>query len=536
MIRINNINIAVNHTEQQLYNKVGDKLRVKPHNLRQLKIVKRAVDARKKNNIVFVYTVDVTLDNERKYIDNKNVFAVKKSEYKIDKVSSEVRPIIVGAGPCGLFCGLVLAQSGLKPIIVEQGKDVDSRKADVDAFMNGGELNVLSNIQFGEGGAGTFSDGKLTTGIKNDRIEKVLQELVNAGADKSILYNSKPHLGTDVLIDVTRNIRKKIISLGGEVLFETKLVDFCVTDNAIESVTLENSDGVYVQETNEVVLAIGHSARDTFELLKCKNVTMQRKPFAVGVRIEHLQQFINEKQYGNAVNDKAVMDILGPADYKINVHLDNGVGVYTFCMCPGGVVVPSSSEKDSVVTNGMSYSKRDAVNANSAVLVSVKESDYNKYDENDTVLSGVAFQRYLEKLAFEHGGGDYKAPVQKVTDYINGIKSTEFGEVLPSYSRGTTMVDFNQILPEFLNESLKEGLIQLDKKINGFTENDAIITGIETRSSSPVTILRDDVYDSNIKGLMPVGEGAGYAGGITSSAVDGIRCAEHIVNKYKIKS
>ncbi len=425
-----------------------------------------------------------------------------------------------------------LARAGSNPIVIEQGSKALDRKAKIDNFFETGKLDLHDNIQFGEGGAGTFSDGKLTTNIKDERIKFILETFVKHGANEEILYKAKPHIGTDYLINVVRNIRKEIESLGGTVLFNTKFLDYNNEDETRISATLLNlkTNEVYKLETEHLVLAMGHSARDTFETLNKNGVTMEAKPFSVGFRIEHLQKFINETQYNCEIaNNEEQLEILGSAEYKINVHLENGKGVYTFCMCPGGQVVNAASEENTVLTNGMSNFSRSLVNANSAVLLSVDKEDYEKVTGDTTVLSGIAFQRHFEKLAFELGGGNYNAPVQKVDDFLNNVTTQSLGEVEPTIKPNFKLVNFNDCLPAYLCEDLKTGLTLLNTKIKGFAENDAIITGFETRSSSPVRFYRNDNYMTNVKNLYVCGEGCGFAGGITSSAVDGLKCAEKII-------
>ncbi len=531
MLRITNIKMNINHTEDELYSKIAKVLKTNKKNIKKLTLMKKSIDARKKSEIFFTYTVNVVVDNEEKYINNKNIIKVVEEKYTVDKIKSNDRPIVVGSGPAGLFCGLILAKSGLNPIILERGSDVDKRLEDIEKFKQTRELNVDSNIQFGEGGAGTFSDGKLTTGINDKRIREVLKEFVEAGAPEEILYMAKPHIGTDKLITVVKNIRKKIERLGGEVRFNSKVVDFIISNDCIEGVEVVNVEERYKLFSKQVVVATGHSARDIFETLYKHNINMTAKPFSVGVRVEHKQSFINKNQYG----DESKVKYLGSAEYKLNTHLENGRGVYSFCMCPGGKVVPASSEKGRMVVNGMSNYLRNEDNANSALLVSVTPEDFkevlNLKDENP--LSGMLFQRMLEEKAFELGGGNYNAPCQLVGDFLNDKVSTKFGEVIPSYEPNVTFCEIKEIFPEFIVQSLKEGLLSFDKKIKGFANSDAVLTAVESRSSSPVRINRDEDYNSNIIGLLPVGEGAGFAGGITSASVDGIKCAEKIINFYR---
>ena len=427
-----------------------------------------------------------------------------------------MRPIVVGSGPAGMFAGLALAEAGLRPIVLERGAPVEQRQKDVSSFWHGGELKANSNVQFGEGGAGTFSDGKLMTGIKKDKFTaKVLQEFAAAGAPQEILYLAKPHIGTDKLRLVVKNIRQKILSLGGEYRFNSQLTGLVIKKDKLTAVKITNKKETYELPANKLFLAIGHSARDTFEMLYNSGVHMEQKPFSVGARIEHKQSLINKAQYGKA----AESPYLGAADYKMAVHLPNGRSVYTFCMCPGGVVVAAASEKGRVVTNGMSEFARAAENANSALLVGVSEKDFG----SSSPLAGMYFQRKLEENAFIAGGKSYRAPAVLAGDFLRRKNSRNLGEVRPSYLPGVVLGGFNQLLPEEITESLRLGIVEMAKKLHGFDCYDAVLTGVETRSSSPVRIVRDETMQSNIKGLYPCGEGAGYAGGITSAAADGLK-------------
>ena len=545
MIRINNIKMPVKHTENDLKKTVYKLYRINEKEVKSFEIAGQAIDARKKDNVVFVYAVDISFkfdeEKEKKRFENvKNVRKIEKKPYFTEKIEnfteneSVKRPVVVGSGPAGIFAGLVLAEAGLKPVIIEQGKSVDEREKDVYNFFKTGKLDKYSNVQFGEGGAGTFSDGKLNTNTNNFRIQKVYDELILAGADPKINYMSKPHIGTDKLIEIMRKIRHKIESLGGEYRFSTKLikVNYEKSDSEnkkmksilVENVESSDENKTYEIPANIVVLAIGHSARDTFFMLNEENVVMERKTFSVGVRIEHLQSMINHSQYGKFANK------LPAAEYKLNVKTSNGRGVYTFCMCPGGVVVPSSSEEGRLVVNGMSYSQRDLENANSAILVNVFPEDF----PGESVLAGVEFQRRLEEKAFELGGKNYKAPVQLFGDFVNNKISTELGKVKPSYLAGYKFANLNENFPQYINDSLKEGINLMDRKIKGFASYDAVLSGVESRSSSPVKIPRNEKFFSNIEGLMPCGEGAGYAGGIMSAAVDGIKCAEYVIGYYQM--
>ena len=531
MLKINNIKMPVKHNENDLKNVVCKLYKINKNEIKSFEIAGQAIDARKKNNVVFVYAVNIELENEKKFENVKNIKKFEKQIYSISKIENFSenekikRPVVVGSGPAGIFAGLVMAEAGLKPIIIEQGKNVDERKKDVYNFFKTRKLNKYSNVQFGEGGAGTFSDGKLNTNTNNFRMQKIYDELILAGAEKKISYMSKPHIGTDKLIGIMKNIRKKIESLGGEYRFCTKLTKINYKNNKLKEIEVEDlkNKKKYTISTNIAVLAIGHSARETFHMLNEEKVQMERKIFSVGVRIEHKQSMINRAQYGKFA------DKLPSAEYKLNVKTSNGRGVYTFCMCPGGVVVPSASEENRLVVNGMSYSKRNLENANSAILVNVFPDDF----EGNSVLAGIEFQRKLEEKAFILGGSDYKAPVQLFGDFLNNKVSKKLGNVKPSYLADYKFADLNQIFPEYINSSLKEGITLMDKKIKGFANYDAILTGVESRSSSPVKIPRNEKFFSNIEGIMPCGEGAGYAGGIMSAAVDGVKCAEFVIDYFQ---
>ncbi len=524
MIRINNIKADLDVDMDGLKEIVSMKTGLEPERIKSLKIAKKSVDARNKSNVQFVYALDMEVFGDEDYIASilawKDAAQIKEAaplSFVSKATAGGLRPVVVGTGPAGMFAGLALAEAGLCPILLERGKAVSERQKDVETFWQTGRLNPESNVQFGEGGAGTFSDGKLMTGIKKDVFTaRVLQELAAAGAPEEILYLAKPHIGTDKLAVAVRRIREKIVSLGGEYRFENRLDDLIVRDGRLVGLKISAADGrIYEQAADKLILAIGHSARDTFEMLHKNGVFIEQKPFSVGARIEHRQKLINRAQYGRFAEHSA----LGAADYKLAVHLNNGRSAYTFCMCPGGTVVAAASEPGRVVTNGMSNFARDGENANAALLVGVEPRDFGSAHP----LAGMYFQRRLEEAAFKAGGGDYKAPAQLVGDFLKNRPSSAGGEVVPSYRPGVRYTDFSAILPNYVVQTMRSAIVEMDKKLHGFAAYDAVLTGVETRSSSPIRILRDEHFESNIKGLYPCGEGAGYAGGIVSSAVDGLK-------------
>ncbi len=528
MLRVSGIKLSLNEDESELKHKLVKKLKVNPSDIVRYNIFRQAVDARKRNRIHFVYTVDVELANENKVLNKLQDSEVKVAppqQYEFVPTGKEIlyhRPVVVGTGPAGLFAGLLLAQMGYSPLLLERGADVDARTEIVNSFWHTANLNEECNVQFGEGGAGTFSDGKLTTLIKDKRCGKVLEELVLAGAPEKITYSHKPHVGTDILRSVVKGIRKRITELGGEVRFNAKLTGIMVENGRMQGVKVNNSE---VLATDVLVLAIGHSARDTFTMLFDQGVHMSPKPFSIGVRVEHPQELINRAQY----KDLAGHPKLGPAEYKLAYHAPGGRSAYTFCMCPGGTVVAAASEAGHVVTNGMSEFARDKPNANSALLVGVKPEDFSSVHP----LAGIDFQRQWESRAFASGGKDYRAPAQLVGDFLADRPSKALGSVEPSYTMSVKPADLKNSLPEYVIKTLREAICKFDSKIKGFALPDAVLTGVETRSSSPVRIQRNELGESNIAGLYPAGEGAGYAGGIISSAVDGMRMAENIAIKYK---
>ena len=519
MIRIRDISLPPEHDENQLIYEASRALRISASKIRGLRLVRRSIDARKKPDVRIIYTIDVAVDgSENKVLKSsgcKKASIAPASYYKPPKAvyQSENRPVVVGFGPAGMFAGLILAMAGLKPIILERGEDAQTRHEKVQKFFATGELDETSNVQFGEGGAGTFSDGKLNTGVNNPRIGWILEQFVKAGAREDILYDAKPHVGTDVLLNVVQNLRKRIISLGGEVRFCTQVTGIRTENDVLTGLQTNQGD----IDCDHVILAIGHSARDTFRMLNDMGIPMEPKPFAMGVRIEQLQSVIDKAQYGD--DDLP----LPPADYKLVRHLKNET-VYTFCMCPGGHVVAATSEEGKIVTNGMSNADRDGVNANAALLVSLNPADF----PYEGVLGGMLWQEELEKKAYVHTGS-YKAPAQTVDDFLAGKASTAAMGVEPSYKPGVFWTDLHQVLPVKITRALAEALPQMEQNLKGFAAPEAVLTAPETRSSSPVRILRGEDHQSKLKGLYPAGEGAGYAGGIMSAAIDGIMAAEALL-------
>lgn len=520
MIRIRDISLPPQHTVAQLSFEAARLLRVNNSVVRQVKIVKKSIDARKKPDIRVIYTIDVKVTgNEEKVLKKsgcKKASIAPWYHYDIKQVNvnEEYRPVVVGFGPAGMFAALVLSLAGCRPLVLERGADARTRHEKVEHFWKTGELDTKTNVQFGEGGAGTFSDGKLNTGVNNPRISWILEEFVHAGAREDILYDAKPHVGTDVLMEVVQNLRHKIISLGGEVRFNTQVVGMQTENGAVSG--LELSDGSTIK-CNQVIFAIGHSARDTFDMLHEVGVPMEPKPFSMGVRIEHKQSMVDLAQYGCQMKE------LPPADYKLVSHLENET-VYTFCMCPGGYVVAAASEAGGVVTNGMSYADRDGENANAALLVTLNPEDF----PYEGALGGVKWQREIEQKAYALSGS-YRAPAQKVGDFLEGKASTGAGEVQPTYQPGVCWCDLHEVLPSKITGALEAGIRNLDGRLRGFAGADAVLTGPETRSSSPVRMIRDKEGMSEIRGMYPAGEGAGYAGGIMSAAIDGMTAAEHVI-------
>lgn len=521
MIRIREIALPPEDDAHELRREAAKLLKISDAQVRRLKIVRRSYDARKKPNVKVVYTVDVAVDgNEKKILSHcgcKRAAITPAMRYcpPAAVVAPKMRPVVVGFGPAGMFAALILAKAGARPLVLERGEDARSRHEKVEKFFATGELDPRSNVQFGEGGAGTFSDGKLNTGVNNPAIGWILERFVEFGASQDILFDAKPHVGTDVLLNVVQNLRKEVIRLGGEVRFCTCLTDIRTENGALKAVVTDAGEEI---PCAHLVLAVGHSARDTFEMLHAKGICMERKPFAMGVRIEHLQKMVDAAQYG-AVNPR-----LPPADYKLVRHLENAT-VYTFCMCPGGYVVAAASEAGGIVTNGMSNADRAGENANAALLVTVRPEDV----PIEGVLGGMYWQRQIEQKCYEISGS-YRAPAQKVGDFLAGQPSVAPGDVKPTYRPGVHWCDLHDCLPPRLTASLEEALPLLDGTLAGFARADAVMTAPETRSSSPVRIVRGaDRQSVSLCGLYPTGEGAGYAGGIMSAAIDGIETAEAIL-------
>ena len=526
MIRITQLKLPVEHTPEQLKKKIAKTLKCAEDTF-SYEIVRQSLDARHKDDKKFVYTVDVKTAAEQKIlrrVHNNNIMSINKKDYQFPLPGTEKLehvPVIVGSGPAGLFCAWYLARGGYRPLVLERGQEAQKRKETVDSFWKDGVLDPDSNVQFGEGGAGTFSDGKLNTLVKdpNGRNHEVLKRFVEAGASEEIVYQQKPHLGTDVLIGIVETMRHQIEEMGGSFRFETKVTDLCIENGHLTAVEVNNEEKI---PADACVLALGHSARDTFDMLHRRGVYMEPKSFAVGLRMEHPQKMINYDLYGEEENE-----FLGAAAYKVTHKCENGRGVYSFCMCPGGYVVNASSEPGRLAVNGMSYQARDSRNANSAMIVTVTPEDFG----GEGPLRGVEFQRQLERKAWELGQG--KIPVQLFGDYCKNQSSTALGEVVPCMKGEYVLANVRSVLPKAVGDSIEEGVRSFGKRITGFDREDALLSGIESRTSSPVRITRDSELLSNIQGVYPCGEGAGYAGGITSAAMDGIKIAETISKKYR---
>lgn len=521
-IILNNIKMPIKHQKEDVYRSADETLRkcsIKGENIR---IYRESIDARRKTNIHYVYAVTAETDLTKREIEgleDPEIRICEEAELNIKKQQkfSNKKVIVVGTGPCGLFAAFIMAKAGLSPLVIERGADVDERTKIVQDFWNGSRLNLNTNVQFGEGGAGTFSDGKLTTRIGDPLQRIVLETFVKFGAPEDILYKAKPHIGTDKLKMVVKNMRKEIERLGGTVKFNAVLTDVVVTNNVVTGAVVNGEE----VECNKIILATGHSSRDTYEMLYKKGVSLIAKPFAAGVRIEHKQSFINKMQYGEEYQNPN----LPPADYRL-VYNGKDRSCYSFCMCPGGTVVNASSEDGCLVVNGMSEYARNNENANSALVVSVKPSDFS----SDSPLSGIEFQRKYEGLAYMSGGNNFSAPVQLAKDFVGGKISSSFENVIPSFTGKTVFADLRECLPDFISGTLKEGLLDFEKRVKGYITEGAVLTGVEMRTSAPVRILRNKNYESiNLKGLYPAGEGAGYAGGIMSAAVDGIKIALNLL-------
>ena len=521
MIKVRQIKISIlKDNKEELTKKTCKKINIKENDIISLKINKKSIDARDKNNIYFVYEVILNLKNEDNIKLNNDVVKYEEENYSYSITGNKVmkeRPIIVGSGPAGLFIGYMLSLSGFNPIIIERGQQIEERIKTVDKFFKEGILNKNSNIQFGEGGAGTFSDGKLNTLVKDKREKKVFEIFVECGAPEEILYDAKPHIGTDVLRDVIKNMRNKMIENGCMFKYNSTLTDIKVENNEVKSIIINDKEEISCET---LILAIGHSARDTFKMLNDKGINMMPKPFAVGIRIQHSKDLINEAMYGKYAN------ILPTANYKLTYKAKDKRGVYSFCMCPGGFVINSSSNDGEIVINGMSNYKRDEKNSNSALIVTIDENDYGK-----ELFDGMNFQKQIEEKAYEIGQG--KMPTQNYIDFKNNKESKELIND-PSFKGNYTLSNINDIFPKYICNDLVEAIEYFNTKIKGYNSDDAIISAPETRTSSPIRILRDENYQTNIKGIYPIGEGSGYAGGITTSAMDGIRCFEKIISMYKL--
>ena len=531
MLKLTGLSLDLDFSGDDLKRAAANRLGLPEQGIREVRLVKKSLDARKKEQLHFVCAVEVSIEGKEARVlsrvrDQSVQRAVPYCYQLPESKPLSQPPVVIGFGPAGLFAALILAQCGQRPLVLERGLPVKERENSVKSFWEKGQLDPESNVQFGEGGAGAFSDGKLTTGTGDPRIRKVLEELVRAGAPEEILFEAKPHIGTDRLPGVVKAIREQIISLGGQVRFSTRVTGFRLRNDRLWGLELQGPGGPEVLECDRAILAVGHSARDVFEELEGLKLPLEAKAFSVGARIEHPAALIDKAQYGLFAGHPR----LGAADYKLSCHLDNGRGVYTFCMCPGGTVTGAASEPGGVVTNGMSAWARDGENSNSALLVGVSPADFGGAGP----LAGVEFQRRIERAAFQLSGESYHAPAQRVADFLRGVPTKSFGRVLPSYQPGVIPGSLDDCLPEFVTASMRQALPLLGKRLSGFDNGDAVLTAPETRSSSPVRILRNEKLQSPLAaGLFPCGEGAGYAGGIVSAAVDGIRCAEALLREMR---
>jgi len=533
MIEIRGIKLLPGESEALLRERAARALHIDSGTITALAIRRKSLDARKKHLVFFHYTVEVAVSgSEEKILRRSRNPSAKLSSREVYRVPQAGRlphrPVVAGFGPAGMFAALILAEAGTRPIVLERGEDANTRRQKVMRFWEAGELDPECNVQFGEGGAGTFSDGKLTTGTKDFRIGWVLEQLVRFGAPEQILYDALPHIGTDILVGLVQNLRSRILELGGEVRFGQRLDGLRQDPDGLCGVSVHTAQGTYLLPCRQLILAVGHSARDTFEMLHRAGLPLLPKPFSMGVRIEHGQEAINRAQYGNLWDHPA----LPPAVYKLSCRLPSGESAYTFCMCPGGYVVAAASESGGVVTNGMSESKRDAENANAALLVTLSPEDY----PDKSPLGGMYWQREIEQAAFQAGGCGYRAPAQRVGDFLAGRPTTDPGGVKPSYRPGVIWSDLRLILPPRITDTLAEALPRLDAILPGFADPDAVLTAPETRSSSPVRIVRNEHREAPLSGIFPCGEGAGYAGGIVSAAVDGMRCAESLLRRAGVTS
>ena len=528
MLRIDQIRLLPGDSETLLPGKCARILRLPAEDIVSCAVLRRAIDAREGLTLVYTAAVEVKReDTVLRRCRDKRVSRYAPETYALPAAvtAPEIPPIVVGAGPAGLFAALVLARCGARPIVLERGRPVEQRQADVERFWSGGALDTESNVQFGEGGAGAFSDGKLNTGTRDVRHRFIMETLVRCGAPESILADAKPHVGTDMLHIALRSLRRELAEAGADIRFGARLGNFRTEDGAVCGVTVRQDGAVYDLPARQVVLALGHSARDTFEMLYRAGLAMEQKPFAMGVRIEHRQADVDAAQYRALAGHPA----LPPSTYKLSCHLPNGRSAFSFCVCPGGQVVAAASETGRTVTNGMSEYARSGENINGALLVNVTAEDF----PSPHPLAGIALQRQVEEAAFALGGGDYRAPCQRVEDFLRGAPSAGAGRVTPSYRPGVVYTDMARCLPPFITETLRLALPVLGKKLKGYDDPDALLTGVETRSSSPVRLVRDDNYEANIRGIYPCGEGAGYAGGILSAAADGMRCAEKLLEVCK---